>query len=143
MGKIVKITGPVVIASGMKGSKMYDVVKVGKEGLIGEIIQLNEDKATIQVYEDTTGIAPGDNVYGSGMPLSVELGPGLIGTIYDGIQRPLSVIRDQVGDYITRGVDIPGLDRKKKWDFQATVKAGDKIAGGDILGTGVHCPHNR
>ncbi|MDI6884720.1 MAG: V-type ATP synthase subunit A, partial [Hadesarchaea archaeon] len=103
MGKISRITGPVVIASGMKGSEMYELVKVGEEGLIGEIIGLTGDRATIQVYEETTGIRPGEKVEGTGKPLSVELGPGLIGAIYDGTQRPLTIIKQKTGDLITRG----------------------------------------
>jgi V/A-type H+-transporting ATPase subunit A len=134
-GVIVKVSGPLVVANGIENARMYDVVRVSEKKLIGEIIELRGDKASIQVYEDTGGLGPGEPVESTGMPLSVELGPGMVSAIYDGIQRPLSVIRDQVGNYITRGVDIPGLDRKKKWAFQPTAKVGDKVAGGDILGT--------
>jgi V/A-type H+-transporting ATPase subunit A len=134
-GTIVKVSGPLVVAEGIENARMYDVVRVSEKKLIGEIIELRGDKASIQVYEDTAGLGPGEPVQTTGMPLSVELGPGMIEAIYDGIQRPLSVIREQVGDYITRGIDIPGLARKKKWDFQPTVTAGTEVAGGDILGT--------
>ncbi|MFC1683234.1 V-type ATP synthase subunit A [Candidatus Zixiibacteriota bacterium] len=134
-GVIEKVSGPLVVAVGIENARMYDVVRVSEKRLIGEIIELRGDKASIQVYEDTAGLGPGEPVETTGMPLSVELGPGMIEAIYDGIQRPLSVIREQVGDYITRGIDIPGLDRKKKWDFQPTVKKGAEVIGGDILGT--------
>jgi V/A-type H+-transporting ATPase subunit A len=134
-GKIVRIAGPVIVADGMKGSKMYDVVKVGAEGLLGEVIQLNGDRATVQVYEETAGIGPGQPVENTGMPLSVELGPGLIGTTYDGIARPLENIMKKAGSYITRGIDEPTLNTKKTWDFKPQVKKGDKVKGGDILGT--------
>ena len=134
-GRIVKVAGPLVVAEGMKGSRMYDVVRVSEKRLIGEIIELNEDLASIQVYEETGGIGAGEPVYPTGAPLSVELGPGMIESIYDGIQRPLDVIKALVGDYITRGVDIPALDRKKKWHFVPTVKPGDEVEGGDIIGT--------
>ena len=114
---------------------MYDVVRVSDERLIGEIIELHGDKASIQVYEETGGIGPGEPVYLTGAPLSVELGPGLIESIYDGIQRPLDVIEAQVGNYITRGVEANALDREKKWDFVPKVKVGDQVTTGDILGT--------
>ena len=135
MGKISRITGPVVIASGMKGSEMYELVKVGEEGLIGEIIGLTGDRATIQVYEETTGIRPGEKVEGTGKPLSVELGPGLIGAIYDGTQRPLTIIKQKTGDLITRGVFAYALPRDKKWEFVPKVKKGADVEGGDVLGT--------
>lgn len=135
MGKIVRITGPVVIADDMKGSEMYELVKVGDEGLIGEIIGLAGDRATIQVYEETSGIKPGEKVEGTGKPLSVELGPGLIGAIYDGTQRPLTVIRAKTGDLITRGISAYALPRDKKWGFVAKVKKGSNVVEGDILGT--------
>ncbi|MBN2127123.1 MAG: ATP synthase subunit A [Candidatus Diapherotrites archaeon] len=134
-GTIVKIAGPVVMAKNMKGSKMYDVVRVGKEALLGEIIQLREDKAIIQVYEDTNGVKPGEPVLNTGKPLSVELGPGMIANIYDGIARPLEEISKKAGDFITRGISIPALDRKKKWKFVPTVKKGDKVEEGQIIGT--------
>ena len=133
-GKIIRVSGPVVEARGMKGAKMYDVVRVGDENLIGEIIRLNQDMATIQVYEETTGLKPGEKVVSTGNPLSAELGPGLITSIFDGIQRPLVQIKESVGDFITRGVDVPALDRKKKWDFKPLVKKGDKVTSGDVIG---------
>ena len=134
-GKIIRISGPVVEAKGMRGSKMYDVVRVGDENLIGEIIRLNEDLATIQVYEETSGLKPGEKVVSTGSPLSVELGPGLMKNIYDGIQRPLPEIKNITGDFISRGVEAKALDRKKKWHFKPTVKKGDKVVAGDIVGT--------
>lgn len=133
-GRIVRISGPVVEADRMRGAKMYDVVRVGDESLIGEIIRLNGDIATIQVYEETTGLKPGEKVISTGAPLSAELGPGLLANIFDGIQRPLVQIKDSVGDFITRGVDIPALDRKKKWRFKPKVKEGDRVTAGDIVG---------
>ncbi len=133
-GVITKVSGPLVVADKMSTSKMFDVVRVSDERLIGEIIELHGDKAFIQVYEETGGIGPGDPVYPTNMPLSVELGPGLTTSIYDGIQRPLSVIKETVGDYITRGVEANALDRDKVWDFVATAKEGDEVEPGDILG---------
>ncbi len=135
MGKIIKISGPVVVADDMKGSKMFDVVRVGNEGLIGEIIQLKNDKATIQVYEDTTGLKPGENVASTNNPLSVELGPGLLGSIYDGILRPLKSIADKSGDFISRGIEADSLDKHKRYEFKATVKKGDEIKEGAVIGT--------
>ncbi len=135
MGKIIRITGPVVIADGMKGSEMYELVKAGEEGLMGEIIGLTEDRATIQVYEETSGIKPGEKVEGTGKPLSVELGPGLVGAIYDGTQRPLTVIRTKTGDMIKRGVFAHALPRDKKWEFVPKVKKNMDVAEGDVLGT--------
>ncbi|MCD6512613.1 MAG: ATP synthase subunit A [Thermoplasmata archaeon] len=133
-GKIVNVAGPVVKAKGMKGAKMYDLVKVGEEKLIGEIIELKGERATIQVYEDTTGLRPGDIVENTGMPLVVELGPGLLTSIYDGIQRPLPVIMAKAGEFITRGIEAEGIDRKKKWEFVAKVKKNQKVSSGDIIG---------
>jgi V/A-type H+-transporting ATPase subunit A len=133
-GKIKSIAGPLVIAKDMKGCEMYEVVRVGQEGLMGETIKLIEDLAYVQVYEDTTGLKPGEEVIRTGAPLSVELGPGIITNFYDGIQRPLLAIKNLAGDYITRGVDVPGLDSEKKWDFTPTAKKGDEVAGGDFLG---------
>jgi len=133
-GKIIDVAGPVVKASQMKGAKMYDLVKVGEEKLVGEIIELVGDKATIQVYEDTTGLKPGDVVINTEMPLAVELAPGLLASIYDGIQRPLPKIMDMVGEFITRGIEIHSIDRKKKWEFVPKVKKNDRVKGGDIIG---------
>jgi V/A-type H+-transporting ATPase subunit A len=134
-GTIIKVAGPLVVAEGMSGARMYDVVKVSGTKLVGEIIELKGDLASIQVYEETGGIGPGEPVYSTGEPLSVELGPGLIASIYDGIQRPLDVIRDMVGENITRGLDVPGLDRKKKWAFRPAVQKGQKVQAGDVIGT--------
>lgn len=133
-GKIIKVSGPLVVASGMKGARMYDVVRVGNGKLIGEIIELKEDTASIQVYEETSGIGPGEIVISTEEPLSLELGPGLLGSIYDGIQRPLDVIRTKGGDYILRGINIPGLDRDKEWHFKPLLKKGVIISTGDIIG---------
>ncbi|WP_456435182.1 ATP synthase subunit A [Methanopyrus sp.] len=134
-GEIVKIAGPVVEAVGCEGAKMYEVFRVGDEGLIGEVINIEGDRATIQVYEETTGLQPGEPVKGTGELLSVELGPGLLTQIFDGIQRPLPEIRKEVGDFVERGVLVPALDRKKKWEFTPKVKEGEKVEDGDILGT--------
>jgi len=133
-GEITKVSGPLVVAKGMKGSKMYDVVRVSEERLVGEIIGLSADTASIQVYEETSGIGPGEPVYITDEPLIVELGPGLIESIFDGIQRPLDIIRDQTGDRIARGVEIPALERDVKWAFKPLVKKDDKVCGGDIIG---------
>jgi len=133
-GKIIRVAGPLVVASDCLGAKMYDMVKIGELGLIGEIIELREDEAFIQVYEETTGVGPGEPVFLIGMPLSVELGPGLMSSIYDGIQRPLDVIRSREGDFVTRGIELPPLDREKKWGFVPLVKEGQKVAAGDFLG---------
>jgi V/A-type H+-transporting ATPase subunit A len=133
-GKIIRVAGPLVVASGCLGAKMYDMVKIGALGLIGEIIELREDRAFVQVYEDTTGIGPDEPVYLTGQPLSVELGPGLVSSIYDGIQRPLDIIRDAEGDFVTRGIEVPPLDRKKKWEFVPLVKKGQSVQAGDFLG---------
>ena len=132
-GYIYRIAGPVVVAMGIS-ARMYDVVRIGNEKLMGEVIQIDKDKTIIQVYEDTTNIKPGEPVVNTGMPLSVELGPGLIKSIYDGIQRPLPVLKEKMGDFIERGVDAPGLDQKAKWDFKPILKKGDKVRGGSILG---------
>ncbi len=133
-GKIISVAGPVVKAKGMKGAKMYDLVRVGEEELIGEIIELIEDRATIQVYEDTTGLKPGEKVINTGMPLVVELAPGLMTSIYDGIQRPLPKIMDKAGDFITRGIEIDAIDKKKKWEFKPVVEEKEKVRAGDVLG---------
>ncbi|MFI3229461.1 MAG: V-type ATP synthase subunit A [Bacillota bacterium] len=134
MGKIVKVSGPLIVASGMADCKMYDVVRVGKHKLIGEIIELRNDQASIQVYEETAGIGPGDDVISTEEPLSVELGPGLIEGIYDGIQRPLEALRKASGDRIARGVSVAALDHKKIWEFNATAKIGTMVVAGDELG---------
>jgi len=133
-GKIVRVAGPLVVASDCLGAKMYDMVKIGELGLIGEIIELKEDRAYIQVYEDTTGIGPGEPVFLTGKPLSVELGPGLLGSIYDGIQRPLDVIRVKEGDFVGRGIEMPSLSREKIWDFKPQCRAGETVEEGDVLG---------
>ena len=133
-GKIDRVAGPVVVASGMLGARMYELVKVGNAGLIGEIIRVESDRATIQVYEETTGIKPGETVLRTGNPLSVELGPGLINQFFDGTQRPLPVLLDQAGAFIRRGVTAPALDRKRKWEFTPALKKGDRVTGGDVLG---------
>ncbi|NTW71651.1 MAG: V-type ATP synthase subunit A [Eubacteriaceae bacterium] len=133
-GRIVKVSGPLVIAEGMDEANIFDVVRVSDTRLIGEIIEMRGDKASIQVYEETTGLGPGEPVYTTGEPLSVELGPGLIESMFDGIQRPLNAIRELSGDFIARGVDVPSLDRKAVWKFTPLKKAGDIVATGDILG---------
>ncbi|MCL6642842.1 MAG: V-type ATP synthase subunit A, partial [Candidatus Bipolaricaulota bacterium] len=135
IGRIVKVAGPLVVAEGLSDAKMYDVVRVGKERLVGEVIVLDGDLASIQVYEETAGLGPGDPVEGTGEPLSVELGPGLIGSIYDGIQRPLEAIQKRWGAYIRRGVEAAALNRAAKWHFTPTVKKGDTVGEGDIIGT--------
>ena|SRR3989338_7351777 len=134
MGFLHRIAGPVVVAKDIKAN-MYDLVKVGNEKLMGEVIQIDGDNTIIQVYEDTSGLKPGEPVVNTNKPLTVELGPGLLTSIYDGIQRPLSVLKQKQGDYIFRGLEAPGLDHDKKWDFKAEAKSGDKISGGSILGT--------
>ncbi|WP_313130700.1 V-type ATP synthase subunit A [Anaerocolumna sp.] len=135
IGKIVKVSGPLVVAEGMDEANVYDVVQVSSDKLIGEIIEMRGDKASIQVYEDTTGIGPGDPVYSTGEPLSVELGPGLLEAMFDGIQRPLAPLQAVAGDFLTKGVDVPSLNREKKWNFTPAVKAGDTVAQGDVIGT--------
>jgi V/A-type H+-transporting ATPase subunit A len=134
-GVIVKVAGPLVVADKMRDARMFDVVRVSEQGLIGEIIEIHGERAFIQVYEDTRGIGPGEPVESTGFPLSVELGPGLIESIYDGIQRPLDLIYERAGDYITRGITLPPIDRKKKWNFNPKKKAGDRVQGGDIIGS--------
>ncbi|MCH5163255.1 MAG: V-type ATP synthase subunit A [Clostridiales bacterium] len=135
MGKIVKISGPLIVADGMQDVKMYDVVRVSEKGLIGEIIELRGDKASIQVYEETSMLGTGEPVESTDMPLSVELAPGLIGGIYDGIQRPLESLKALSGDRIDRGVQANAIDRKKKWKFEPTAKIGDEVVAGDVIGT--------
>ena len=134
-GKVIKVSGPLVVASGLSDANMSDVVRVGPQRLIGEILTMKGDTASIQVYEETSGLGPGADVVTTGAPLSVELGPGMIEGIYDGIQRPLEKIVEKVGPCITRGVEVPPLDEEKKWEFTPTVKAGDQVSAGDILGT--------
>lgn len=134
-GKISKIAGPLVVATGMREANMFDVVRVSDSKLIGEIIEMHGDRASIQVYEETSGLGTGSPVESTGEPLSVELGPGLIEGIFDGIQRPLEKIRELVGNSLVRGIEVPALDRDKKWHFVPKVKPGDKVVGGDILGT--------
>lgn len=133
-GKVIKVSGPLIVASGMSECKMFDVVRVSESRLIGEIIELRGDKASIQVYEETDGIGPGENVYSTDMPLSVELGPGLIESIFDGIQRPLARLREKSGDRIGRGVEVSALDHSKKWKFNPTAKVGDVLETGDEIG---------
>ncbi len=132
-GSIYRVAGPVVTVTGIE-AKMYDLVKVGLEGLMGEVIEIDHDKFIIQVYEDTSGLKPGEPVENTGLPLSVELGPGLLSSIYDGIQRPLPVLNLQLGDFIERGVAASGLDHTKKWDFVPEVKPGDEVRGGQPIG---------
>ena len=134
-GKIVKISGPLVVAEGMQDADMFDVVRVGEQNLIGEIIEMRDGMASIQVYEETAGLKPGSAVVSTGAPLSVELGPGLIETMYDGIQRPLKAMVEKAGPNITRGISVDALDRTRKWDFVATVSVGDEVEQGDIIGT--------
>lgn len=135
MGKTVKVSGPLIIAEGMADSKMFDVVRVSDKGLIGEIIELRGDKASIQVYEETSGLGPGEEVVSTGEPLSAELAPGLISGIFDGIQRPLTTLYFKYGARISRGVSVNNLDREKKWRFVPVAKKGDEVAEGDVLGT--------
>ncbi len=134
-GIIQKVSGPLVIARDMYDANMYDVVRVSRHGLIGEIIEMHSDRASIQVYEETSGLGPGEEVVSTGAPLSVELGPGLIRSIYDGIQRPLDAIMEKAGTNLQRGVSVPALRRDLKWEFKPLKKAGDPVSGGDILGT--------
>ena len=149
MGKIIKVSGPLVVADGMADASMADVVRVGPQHLIGEILNMTGDRASIQVYEETSGLGPGAEVVTTGAPLSVELGPGLIENIYDGIQRPLEEIVRRVGANITRGIQVPALDRERLWDFTPTAAVGAAVTGGDVLGTVpetpsvLHPPHGR
>ena len=136
MGKIVKVSGPLVVATGLREANMADVVRVGEQRLIGEILTMTGDSAAIQVYEETSGLGPGAEVWTTGAPLSVELGPGLVENIYDGIQRPLNeIIKKTGGNNLPRGVEVPALDREKKWEFVPVAKPGDRVVGGDVLGT--------
>ena len=134
-GTIVKVSGPLIVADGMADVQMYDVVRVSEKKLIGEVIELRSDRASIQVYEETGGIGPGEPVESTGAPLSVELAPGLIESIYDGIQRPLNVIREQAGDRINRGISVNAIDHEKLWNFVPVANVGDEVSAGDVLGT--------
>ncbi len=134
-GTITKVSGPLVVAEGLADANVSDVVRVGSQRLIGEILNMTGDQASIQVYEETSGLGPGAEVVTTGMPMSVELGPGMLDNIYDGIQRPLPEMRDLSGDCIARGIDVPALNREKKWDFVPVAKPGDKVGPGDVLGT--------
>lgn len=134
-GTIVKVAGPLVVAEGLVESKMFDLVRVGDEGLMGEIIEMRGDRASIQVYEETEGLGPGDPVEGTGAPLSVELGPGMLGAVYDGVQRPLDVLAVAAGAFLHRGISAPGLDREKRWEFVPCVEAGATVVAGDVIGT--------
>ena len=133
-GKIVKVAGPLVIAEGMRDANMFDVVRVSSQRLIGEIIEIHGDRASVQVYEETAGLGTGEEVESTGMPLSVELGPGLIKGIFDGIQRPLEAIMRVAGNSLKRGIEVPSLDREKKWHFYPTMKPGERVTGGDVVG---------
>lgn len=135
VGKIIKVSGPLVVAEGMDEANVYDVVQVSDNKLIGEIIEMRGDRASIQVYEETVGIGPGEPVYSTGEPLSVELGPGLLEAMFDGIQRPLKEFQEVAGDYLNKGVAVHSLNREKKWDFEPVVSAGEKVEAGDIIGT--------
>jgi V/A-type H+-transporting ATPase subunit A len=134
-GKIIRVAGPVVVAQGLVGAQMYEVIRIGAMGLIGEVIRLEGDHATIQVYEDTSGLRVGDPVQATGAPLQVELGPGLLSSIFDGVQRPLPLLFQQAGDFIARGITTSAIDRTKKWEFTPNVRAGDVVEPGDVLGT--------
>ena len=133
-GVISKISGPVVVAKGMRGAQMYEVARVGEERLLGEIIELKNDTAVIQVYENTSMLRPKEKVESTGTPLSVNLGPGLISNIYDGIARPLKAISEKSGDFISRGIDLPSIDESKKYEFKPILKKGDKVTGGMAIG---------
>ncbi|MGX8692467.1 MAG: V-type ATP synthase subunit A, partial [Clostridia bacterium] len=134
-GTITKVSGPLVVAEGLGDANVSDVVRVGSQHLIGEILNMTGDRASIQVYEETSGLGPGAQVVTTGMPMSVELGPGMLDNIYDGIQRPLPEMRAAAGDSITRGIDVPALNREKVWDFVPVAKRGDMVGPGDVLGT--------
>ena len=134
-GTIKKVAGPLVIATGMRDANMYDVVRVSDQRLIGEIIEIHGDQASIQVYEETSGLGPGEPVESTNAPLSVDLGPGLIGSIFDGIQRPLVRIMEMTGNNLGRGVEVPAISREKKWVFVPSARPGDEVAGGDIIGS--------
>jgi len=135
VGKIIKVSGPLVVAEGMDEANVYDVVQVSDNKLIGEIIEMRGDRASIQVYEETVGIGPGEPVYSTGEPLSVELGPGLLEAMFDGIQRPLKEFQEVAGDYLNKGVAVPSLNRERKWEFEPVISVGEKVEAGDIIGT--------
>ena len=135
VGKVIKVSGPLVVAEGMEDANVDDVVEVSDNKLIGEIIEMRGDRASIQVYEETTGIGPGDDVYSTGSPLSIELGPGMLEQMFDGIQRPLEALQAKAGDFLLRGVSVSPLDREKRWDFVPTVNVGDEVSEGNIIGT--------
>ncbi|UCD96769.1 MAG: V-type ATP synthase subunit A, partial [Candidatus Bathyarchaeota archaeon] len=134
-GRVFRVAGPFIIAKEMSGSRMYELVKIGESGILGEVIRLDGETAAIQAHEETTGIRTGEKVESTGKPLSVELGPGLVGQIYDGIQRPLPDIQEQLGAFLQRGIVPPALDRKRRWNFHPSVKKGDAIGGGCVIGT--------
>jgi V/A-type H+-transporting ATPase subunit A len=134
-GRVVRVSGPLVVAEGLEGTKMYELVRVGEAKLFGEVIEIRGNAYSIQVYEETEGLGPGDPAFATGEALSVELGPGLIEAIYDGVQRPLKVLQESTGDYITRGAEAPALDRKRKWQFEPTMKSGEEVEPGDVIGT--------
>jgi V/A-type H+-transporting ATPase subunit A len=134
-GSILKVAGPLVVATGLGKARMYDLVRVGEQGLMGEIIEMRGDRASIQVYEETEGLGPGMPVESTGAPLSVELGPGMLEAVYDGVQRPLDVLEAKAGAFLSRGITAPGLDREKRWEFAPTVCVGARVAGGDVVGT--------
>src|SRR5512141_2291579 len=133
-GSIVKVAGPLVVASGLPGARMYDLVRVGAEGLMGEIIEMRGDRASIQVYEETEGLGPGDPVEATGAPLSVELGPGMLEAVYDGVQRPLDALELVAGSFLSRGISAPGLSRDKHWEFEPAVAAGQRVEPGEVIG---------
>jgi len=139
-GVIKKVAGPLVIAEGMRDANMFDVVRVSSQRLIGEIIEMHGDEASIQVYEETSGLGPGEPVESTGYPLCVELGPGLIGSIFDGIQRPLNEIMERTGNNLERGIEVPSLNRDRKWNFEPTANVGIEVRAGDILGTTMESP---
>ena len=135
-GKIIKVSGPLVVADGLADANMQDVVRVGEQRLIGEILTMTGDQASIQVYEETSGLGPGAAVETTGAPLSVELGPGIIENIYDGIQRPLEeIVKQTKSNNLARGVEVPALTREKKWAYTPVAKVGERVVGGDVLGT--------
>jgi V/A-type H+-transporting ATPase subunit A len=134
VGQVRRVVGPVVEAGNVKGVEMLELVFVGTERLVGEVVRIAGDAAYIQVYEDTTGLRAGAPVYGKGEPLSAELGPGLIGGIYDGVQRPLDILRARMGDFVSKGVHVPALERDLKHDFKPLVEAGSRVGGGTVLG---------